>query len=73
MHNLTTFITYFSTFYCTLISNYVIFTGELEVLLEASIRLGKAEVDSKCEPCQRFYREGLLTSFTKVRFKLVFK
>ena len=42
--------------------------GELEVLLEASIRLSKAGVDRKYEPCQRFYREGLLTSFTKVRF-----
>ena len=41
-------------------------TGELEVLLEASIRLSKAEADKNCEPCQRFYREGLLTSFTKV-------
>ena len=41
--------------------------GELEVLLEASIRLSRAGFDTKCEPCQRFYREGLLTSFTKVR------
>ena len=42
--------------------------GELEVLLEASIRLSKAEADKNCEPCQRFYKEGLLTSFTKVRY-----
>ena len=50
-------------------TNYLIINliGELEVLLEASIRLSKAEADKNCEPCQRFYREGLLTSFTKVR------
>ena len=42
-------------------------SGELEVLLEASIRLSRAGFDTKSEPCQRFYREGLLTSFTKVR------
>lgn len=40
--------------------------GELEVLLEYSIKLTKSGVDKSCEPCQRFYREGLLISFTKI-------
>ena len=40
--------------------------GELEVLLETSINLAKAKVDKKCEPCMRFYREGLLVSFTRI-------
>lgn len=40
--------------------------GELEVLLEASIALAKRGVDHLCEPCQRFYREGLTISFTKI-------
>ena len=41
--------------------------GELEVLLDYSIRLTKAGgADRNCEPCQRFYREGLLISFTKI-------
>lgn len=40
--------------------------GELETLLDASIRLAKHDLDSKCEACQRFYRDGLMTSFTKI-------
>ena len=41
--------------------------GELEVLLDYSIRLTRAGgSDKNCEPCQRFYREGLLISFTKI-------
>ena len=52
--------------YSCLIQISFIAIGELEVLLEASIRLSKAGIDRKYEPCQRFYREGLLTSFTKV-------
>jgi ubiquitin carboxyl-terminal hydrolase 9/24 len=41
--------------------------GELEVLLDYSIRLTRAGgADKNCEPCQRFYREGLLISFTKI-------
>ena len=41
--------------------------GELEVLLEYSIRLAKAGgADKNCPPCQLFYREGLLISFTKI-------
>lgn len=40
--------------------------GELEVLLEASIALAKKGVDHLYEPCQRFYREGLTISFTKI-------
>lgn len=40
--------------------------GELEVLLEASINLAKRGLDVSSEPCQRFYREGLTTSFVKV-------
>lgn len=40
--------------------------GELEVLLDASIALAKKGVDHLYEPCQRFYREGLTISFTKI-------
>lgn len=40
--------------------------GELELLLDASIALAKRGVDHLCEPCQRFYREGLTISFTKI-------
>lgn len=40
--------------------------GHLETLLAASIDLAKREFDEKCEPCQRFYREGLTISFTKI-------
>lgn len=40
--------------------------GELEVLLEAAIKLCKEGLDTKSEPCQRFFREGLTVSFTKI-------
>lgn len=40
--------------------------GHLETLLAASIDLAKRGLDEKCEPCQRFYREGLTISFTKI-------
>lgn len=40
--------------------------GHLETLLAASIDLAKKDLDEKCEPCQRFYREGLTISFTKI-------
>ncbi|XP_071839115.1 ubiquitin carboxyl-terminal hydrolase 9X-like isoform X3 [Apostichopus japonicus] len=40
--------------------------GELEVLLEASIELCKKGLDIHCEPCQRFFQDGLMTSFTKI-------
>lgn len=40
--------------------------GELEVLLDASIQLAKRGLDEDSESCQRFYREGLTTSFTKI-------
>ena len=40
--------------------------GELEVLLDTSIQLAKLKVDVNCEPCMRFYRDGLLTSFTRI-------
>ncbi|XP_078379070.1 ubiquitin carboxyl-terminal hydrolase 9X-like isoform X2 [Oculina patagonica] len=40
--------------------------GELEVLLEASIKLSRAELDTKSEECQRFFRDGLTTSFHKI-------
>ncbi|MGH0135317.1 UNVERIFIED_CONTAM: hypothetical protein FKN15_029066 [Acipenser sinensis] len=40
--------------------------GELEVLLEAAIDLGKKGLDVKCEACQRFFRDGLTISFTKI-------
>lgn len=40
--------------------------GELEVLLEAAIRLCRQGRDVQSEPCQRFFREGLTISFTKI-------
>ena len=40
--------------------------GELEVLLDSTIRLCKQGYDVRSEPCQRFIREGLTTSFTKI-------
>ncbi|XP_039510750.1 probable ubiquitin carboxyl-terminal hydrolase FAF-X isoform X2 [Pimephales promelas] len=40
--------------------------GELEVLLEAAIELSKKGLDVKCEACQRFFRDGLTVSFTKI-------
>ncbi|XP_031549243.1 probable ubiquitin carboxyl-terminal hydrolase FAF-X isoform X2 [Actinia tenebrosa] len=40
--------------------------GELEVLLEASIKLCKAGLDTKSEDCQRFFRDGLTLSFHKI-------
>ncbi|XP_071463035.1 ubiquitin carboxyl-terminal hydrolase 9X-like isoform X2 [Marmota flaviventris] len=40
--------------------------GELEVLLEAAIELSKKGLDVKSEACQRFFRDGLTISFTKI-------
>lgn len=40
--------------------------GELEVLLDCSIALAKVGADKRCEPCMRFYRDGLLVSFTRI-------
>ncbi|XP_063306190.1 probable ubiquitin carboxyl-terminal hydrolase FAF-X isoform X2 [Pelobates fuscus] len=40
--------------------------GELEVLLEAAIDLSKKGLDVKSEACQRFFRDGLTISFTKI-------
>ncbi|XP_052783474.1 probable ubiquitin carboxyl-terminal hydrolase FAF-X isoform X2 [Mya arenaria] len=40
--------------------------GELEVLLDASIKLCKEGLDTRSEACQRFFREGLTVSFTKI-------
>ncbi|OWF40886.1 probable ubiquitin carboxyl-terminal hydrolase FAF-X isoform X2 [Mizuhopecten yessoensis] len=40
--------------------------GELEVLLDAAIKLCKEKLDTRSEHCQRFFREGLNTSFTKI-------
>jgi ubiquitin carboxyl-terminal hydrolase 9/24 len=39
---------------------------ELEILLDAAIQLSKQELDTKCEHCQRFIRDGLMVSFTKI-------
>lgn len=39
---------------------------ELECLLNYAIKLSQAAVDYECEPCVRFYREGLTVSFTKI-------
>nr|XP_055125663.1 probable ubiquitin carboxyl-terminal hydrolase FAF-Y isoform X3 [Symphalangus syndactylus] len=40
--------------------------GELEVLLEAAIDLSVKGLDVKSEACQRFFRDGLTVSFTKI-------
>uniref|UniRef100_A0A8C6GY42 Ubiquitin carboxyl-terminal hydrolase FAF-X n=1 Tax=Mus spicilegus TaxID=10103 RepID=A0A8C6GY42_MUSSI len=40
--------------------------GELEVLLEASIDLTKKGLDVKSEACQRFFRDVLTVSFSKI-------
>uniref|UniRef100_A0A671Q4Y2 ubiquitinyl hydrolase 1 n=1 Tax=Sinocyclocheilus anshuiensis TaxID=1608454 RepID=A0A671Q4Y2_9TELE len=40
--------------------------GELEVLLEAAVDLSKKGLDVRCEACQRFFRDGLTISFTKI-------
>lgn len=40
--------------------------AELEVLLNASIDLSKRGLDTSCDPCQRFIRDGLTTSFIRV-------
>ncbi|XP_073472422.1 ubiquitin carboxyl-terminal hydrolase 9X isoform X2 [Aquarana catesbeiana] len=40
--------------------------GELEVLLEGAIDLSKKGLDVKSEACQRFFRDGLTISFTKI-------
>ncbi|XP_064082430.1 probable ubiquitin carboxyl-terminal hydrolase FAF-X isoform X2 [Macrobrachium nipponense] len=39
---------------------------ELEILLEASIDLCTRGLDTRSEACQRFFREGLTISFTKI-------
>lgn len=39
---------------------------ELECLLNAAISLTQAGIDHKCEPCMKFYRDGLTTSFIKI-------
>lgn len=39
---------------------------ELECLLNSAIELTTAGIDHECEPCVRFYREGLLLSFQKI-------
>jgi len=40
--------------------------GQLEVLLDSTIELATRGLDSKVEPCQRFVRDGLTISFTKI-------
>ncbi|XP_065841242.1 ubiquitin carboxyl-terminal hydrolase 9X-like isoform X2 [Oscarella lobularis] len=40
--------------------------GDLEVLLLAAIQLCKRGLDSQSEPCQRFFRDGLYSSFVKI-------
>ncbi|XP_058466292.1 probable ubiquitin carboxyl-terminal hydrolase FAF isoform X2 [Malaya genurostris] len=39
---------------------------ELECLLNAAIKLSQAGIDKECEPCMKFYRDGLTTSFLKI-------
>ncbi|KAG1670256.1 putative ubiquitin carboxyl-terminal hydrolase FAF-X [Nymphon striatum] len=40
--------------------------GELEILLDASIEMCKNNIDTRSEACQRFFREGLTISFSKI-------
>lgn len=40
--------------------------GELEVLIDASIKLAKKGLDTKSESCQRFIRDGMTISFNKI-------
>ena len=40
--------------------------AELETLLDYSIELSRAGIDTKSDHCQKFYRDGLLTSFAKI-------
>ncbi|KAG8178428.1 hypothetical protein JTE90_019137 [Oedothorax gibbosus] len=40
--------------------------GELEVILDTSIQLCKQGLDTRSEACQRFFRDGLTISFTKI-------
>lgn len=39
---------------------------ELECLLNVAIELTQAGIDHECEPCLRFYSEGLTNSFAKI-------
>lgn len=39
---------------------------ELEILLDASINLCKRGLDTRSEPCQRFFQDGLTKSFNKI-------
>ncbi|CAG9840067.1 unnamed protein product [Diabrotica balteata] len=39
---------------------------ELECLLKVSIDLARKNLDTRSESCQRFFREGLTVSFTKI-------
>lgn len=39
---------------------------ELECLLKVSIDLARKNLDTRSEACQRFFREGLTVSFTKI-------
>lgn len=39
---------------------------ELEILLDASINLCKQGLDTRSEPCQRFFQDGLTKSFNKI-------
>lgn len=40
--------------------------GQLEVLQKAAIKLAKAGLDTQNELCQRFFRDGLTISFSKI-------
>lgn len=39
---------------------------ELECLLNAAVKLSQAGIDHQCEPCQKFYKDELTTSFLKI-------
>ncbi|CAF3682375.1 unnamed protein product [Rotaria sp. Silwood1] len=40
--------------------------GELIKCLRAAVCLAREKIDTKCEPCQRFIRDSLVISFTKI-------
>ncbi|XP_065055791.1 probable ubiquitin carboxyl-terminal hydrolase FAF-X isoform X1 [Rhopilema esculentum] len=40
--------------------------GELEVLIDAAIKLSKKGLDTKSESCQRFIKDGMTISFNKI-------
>ncbi|CAF3243283.1 unnamed protein product [Rotaria sp. Silwood2] len=44
----------------------VLSDGELIKCLRATVCLAREKIDTKCEPCQRFIRDSIVISFTKI-------